>query len=82
LRWLAVAAVALAVAEPILACTVCMGAPDDPMTRGVSRGVWVLLGIVFFIQIAFAALFFSFWRRGRELRKFREQFRVIEGGSR
>lgn len=75
-------AILTGVAQPLLACTVCMGAPDDPMTQGVSRGVWILLGIVFVVQALFVALFWTFWRRARELKKFREQFRVIEGGSR
>jgi hypothetical protein len=74
--------IALIVTEPLLACTVCMGAPDDPMTQGVSRGVWVLLAVIFAVQALFVALFVSFWRRARELRKFREQFRVVGGGSR
>ena len=74
--------VLLSMAEPASACTVCMGAPDDPMTQGVSRGVWVLLSIIFAVQIGFVALFWSFRKRARDLKKFREQFRVVDGGSR
>ena len=73
---------AIVFAEPLMACTVCMGAPDDPMTQGVSRGVWILLGIVFVVQALFVALFLTFWKRSRDLKKFRESLRVIEGGSR
>ncbi|HUP47396.1 MAG TPA: hypothetical protein VNA04_01255 [Thermoanaerobaculia bacterium] len=68
-------------AQPAAACPVCFGAPGDPMVDGASRGVFVLLGIVLFVQLGFVALFFSFWRRARQLKKFREQFHVIEGGS-
>ncbi len=67
-------------APAVLACPVCYGAPDDPMVKGVNNGIWVLLGLVGFVQIGFVALFWSFWRRGRELRRFRESLRVIEGG--
>lgn len=69
-------------AEPALACAVCYGAPGDPMVKGMNNGIWVLLGLVAFVQIGFVAMFWSFWRRAREQRRFRESFRVIEGGSR
>ena len=65
----------------ILACTVCMGAPGDPLVEGANRGIWVLLGIVFLVQIGFVALFVGFWRRARALKKFREQFRLVGGGA-
>ncbi|HEX2120063.1 MAG TPA: hypothetical protein VHL59_00340 [Thermoanaerobaculia bacterium] len=70
----------LAVAPSALACSVCWGAPDDPMVKGVNNGIWVLLGLVGFVQIGFVALFWTFWRRAREQRRFRESFHVIEGG--
>jgi len=70
----------LLVAPVLSACPVCYGAPDDPMVKSVNNGIWVLLGLVGFVQIGFVALFWSFWRRGRELRRFRESLRVIEGG--
>jgi Na+/proline symporter len=62
------------------ACTVCFGSPDDPMVKGVNNGIWVLLGLVAFVQIGFVAMFWSFWRRARDQRRFREGLRVIEGG--
>ena len=71
---------ALAVAPSALGCPVCWGAPDDPMVKSANNGIWVLLGIVAFVQIGFAAMFWSFWRRAREQRRFRESLRVIEGG--
>ena len=77
--WFA-AALLILLAPSALACPVCWGAPDDPMVKGVNSGIWVLLGLVGFVQIGFVALFWSFWRRGRELRRFRESLRVIEGG--
>lgn len=68
-------------AAPVLhACPVCWGAPDDPMVKGVNSGIWVLLGLVGFVQVGFVAMFYSFWRKAREHRRFRESLRVIEGG--
>ncbi|HEX7704939.1 MAG TPA: hypothetical protein VF701_00625 [Thermoanaerobaculia bacterium] len=68
------------VAVDVQACAVCFGSPDDPLVKGVNNGIWVLLGLVAFVQIGFVAMFWSFWRRARELRRFREGLRVIEGG--
>jgi hypothetical protein len=75
------ALILLALGPNVFACAVCYGAPGDPMTEGMNRGIWVLLGIVFVVQAGFVALFWSFWRRAREQRRFRESLRVIEGGS-
>ncbi len=81
MRKAALAAVLLlAVAPSAFACPVCWGAPNDPMVKGVNNGIWVLLGLVGFVQIGFVALFWSFWRRARDQRRFRESFHVIEGG--
>lgn len=70
----------LLVANSAFACPVCWGAPDDPMVKSVNKGIYVLLGIVGFVQIGFVALFWSFWRRAREQKRFRESLHVIEGG--
>jgi hypothetical protein len=77
---LALAVMLLALAPSAFACPVCWGNPDDPMVKGANNGVWVLLGVIAFVQIGFAAMFWSFWRKARELRRFRESLRVIEGG--
>lgn len=71
------------VAQSALACPVCLGNPDDPMVKGVNKGIWVLLGFITFVQIGFVALFWSFWRRSRERQRFRDSFHVVhpsEGG--
>jgi len=73
---------ALLVAEPAMACAVCYGNPGDPMVKGMNNGIWVLLGLVGFVQIGFVAMFWSFWRRARAQRRFRESLHVIEGGPR
>jgi hypothetical protein len=73
-------ALLILVAAPAFACPVCFGAPDDPMVKGVNNGIWVLLGLVGFVQLGFVAMFWSFWRRAREQQRFRESLRLIEGG--
>jgi hypothetical protein len=67
----------LAFTPAAFACPVCFGAPDDPMVKGVNNGIWVLLGLVAVVQVGFAAMFWSFWRRAREQKRFRESLRVI-----
>ena len=79
--FIAVLAIVL-IAQPVFACPVCYGAPGDPMVKGTNNGVWVLLGVVGFVQIGFVAMFWSFWRRARQQKRFRDQFHVIEGGPR
>jgi hypothetical protein len=73
--------IVVGIAVPLLACPVCYGAPNDPMVKGTNNGVWVLLGVVGFVQLGFAALFLSFWRRARAQKRFRDSLRVIEGGT-
>src|SRR5205823_1593315 len=68
--------------QSALGCPVCFGAPDSPMTKGATSAVWFLLGIIGFVQIGFVALFVTFWRRAKAMKKFREQFHLIEGGAR
>ncbi|HEY3052508.1 MAG TPA: hypothetical protein VGK04_03880 [Thermoanaerobaculia bacterium] len=83
MRRLAVVAFLLSVyAQSALACPVCFGAPDSPMTKATTSAVWFMIAIIGLVQIGFVALFVSFWRRARALKKFREQFHVIEGGVR
>jgi len=80
---IAVMAIALTgLASRAMACPVCFGNPDSAMTKGVSNGILVLLGVIGFVQIGFIALFWSFWRRARSLREARERFRLLQGGTR
>lgn len=80
IRHLVIAVALLAFPIVANACPVCFGNPDSPMTKGTTNAIWFLLGIVGVVQAGFIALFFSFWRRAREARKLREQFRLIGGG--
>jgi len=78
----AIAAVLLLLAPDAAACSVCYGAPGDPLVKGANNGILFLLGIVAFVQIGLVAMFWSFWRKAREQKRFRESLRVIEGGQR
>jgi hypothetical protein len=80
MRRIAFIALLLMCAQSVFACPVCYGPADEPMVKGTNNGVWVLLGVIGFVQLGFVALFWSFWRRAREQRRFRDSFRVIEGG--
>jgi hypothetical protein len=82
MRVLAIA-ILMIVAFPHLshACPSCYGAPGTPMTKGASNGILFLLAVVGFVQLGFVALFWSFWRRAKQLRKFREQFHVVQSGG-
>ena len=73
-------AVAMLVPAAANACPVCFGDPNSPMAKSTSNGILFLLGIVGFVQLGFIALFFSFWRRAKALKKFRDQFHVVKGG--
>ncbi|HEV7767118.1 MAG TPA: hypothetical protein VGQ76_19105 [Thermoanaerobaculia bacterium] len=82
-RYRAAAVIAMIVFAPALfGCPVCFGAPDDPMIKGVNNGIWVLLSLVGVVQIGFIAMFFSFWRRAREQKRFRDSLQVIHSYDR
>jgi len=65
----------------VQACPVCFGNPDSPLTKGTSNGILFLLGVIGLVQIGFVALFVTFWRRARAIRRRRESFHLIEGGA-
>ena len=74
--------IALLLVPAILcACPVCYGTPNSPMTKSSNNAIVFLLGVIGFVQVGFVAMFWSFWRRAKELRRLRESFRVIEGGA-
>ena len=62
------------------ACPVCFGGASAG--KGMDAAIWFLLSVVGFVQLGVVALFFSFWRRAKELRRKRESFRLLEGGAR
>ena len=61
-----------------------MDPPQHTKIRNIVQvtSIIFLLSVVGFVQIGFVALFFSFWRRARDLRRKRESFRLLEGGAR
>lgn len=71
----------LLVPSILSACPVCYGAPNSPMTTSSNNAIMFLLGVVGFVQIGFIALFWTFWRRAKELRRRRESFAVLDGGA-
>ena len=80
-RWTVVASLlSVLIAEAALACPVCFGDPNSPMVKSANNAILFMLGIVGVIWIGFAALFWSFWKRARDLRRRREEFHLIQGG--
>jgi hypothetical protein len=81
IQFAAVVTCMLLVPSILLACPVCYGTPNSPMTKSSNNAIVFLLGVVGFVQIGFIALFWSFWRRAKELRRRRESFAVVDGGT-
>jgi hypothetical protein len=79
-QFVLVAICLLLVPSVLSACPVCYGAPNSPMTKSSNNAIMFLLGVVGFVQVGFIALFWSFWRRAKELRRRRESFAVLDGG--
>ncbi|MBI1909181.1 MAG: hypothetical protein HYS22_03335 [Deltaproteobacteria bacterium] len=55
----------LLVPVPVWACTVCLGDPDSPLSKGAKMGVLVLVGVVLFVLGGISGVAFSWWRRSR-----------------
>ena len=58
-------AVLTAVPRAALACPICFGQNDSPMSSGISYGIFVMLGIIAVLWVAFGSFFIYLWRRGR-----------------
>ena len=52
-----------------MACPVCFGDANAPMTVAASNGIWFMLGIVALMLSAFASFFVYLWRRARRVAK-------------
>ena len=63
------------------ACPVCFGGPNS-IGKGMDAAILFLLSIVGLVQLGIVALFISFWRRAKALRRRKESFHLIEGGVR
>ena len=77
--FLATLAISL-ITPAVFACPVCFGNANGPQQDGVNNAIFFMLAIVGVVQLGFVALFIAFWRRARELRKHREEWRLIKGG--
>jgi hypothetical protein len=80
-RFVVIAIVLLLAPAILSACPVCYGAPNSPMTKSSNNAIIFMLGIIGFVQVGFVAMFWSFWRRAKELRRRRESFRLLDGGA-
>jgi len=80
-RLVAIVIVLLLAPAILSACPVCYGAPNSPMTKSSNNAIIFMLGIIGFVQIGFVAMFWSFWRRAKEMRRRRESFRLLDGGT-
>ncbi len=58
---------AISIAQPVIACSVCYGDPNSPMTKGVEAGVLVLLGVVGGVLMLVASLLLFWVRRAANL---------------
>jgi hypothetical protein len=58
---------AISTAQPVMACSVCYGDPNSPMTKGVEAGVLVLLGVVGTVLLLLASLLLFWMRRAARL---------------
>jgi Na+-transporting NADH:ubiquinone oxidoreductase subunit NqrD len=50
-----------------LACPVCFGDANAPMTVATNNGIWFMLGIVFAVLTAFASFFIYLIRRANRV---------------
>ncbi|HXA16955.1 MAG TPA: hypothetical protein VN380_08190 [Thermoanaerobaculia bacterium] len=80
-RFVVIAVALLLVPAILSACPVCYGAPNSPMTKSSNNAIIFMLGIIGLVQVGFVAMFWSFWRRAKELRRRRESFRLLDGGA-
>ena len=49
----------------VLACSVCFGASDSPLAKGTNMGIFVMLGVTFFVLAGFGSFIFYLIRRQR-----------------
>ena len=71
----------LLVPAVLSACPVCYGNPDSPMTKSSNNAILFMIGVIGFVQVGFIAMFWSFWRRAKAMRRLRESFRLVDGGA-
>ena len=60
-----VTAAVVLIPDLALACSVCYGDPESPLTKGLEMGVFVLLGVIGAVLFCFAWFFVTLWRKER-----------------
>ena len=55
----------LAAPRAALACPVCFGQSDAPMAVATNMGIWMMLGVVAAVLVAFASFFIYLIRRAK-----------------
>jgi len=75
-------ALTVCVASAAAACPVCVGDTDSQMAQGTNNAILFLLAIVSIVQVGIVALILSFRRRSRGLETRRQQFVLVERGTR
>ena len=65
--WLVICSALISSARPAMACSVCYGDPNSPMTKGVEAGVLVLLAVVVTLLTLLGSLLLFWMRRAANL---------------
>jgi hypothetical protein len=61
----ALCALLLGYTSELCSCSVCFGSPNDLAVKGMANGIVVLLFIVGFLWLTFAAFFIRLWKRAK-----------------
>ena len=69
---------ALMIAAPrvALACPVCFGQNDSPLTAGINMGIAAMLAVTGVVLLAFASFFVHLMRRARQVEQAEAQGRA------
>lgn len=74
------AAVALLWPETALGCAVCFGDPEAPMTQGLNRAIYALLGTIALVQIGVVKVIWDIRKRTRD-KNDPVELRLVQGGK-
>jgi len=55
------------------ACAVCYGNPDSPLSKGMTAGIWVMLGCIGLMLAGFAGVFLYWMYRSRHIELYLEE---------
>ena len=59
--------IALAAPRAAFACAVCFGQNDSPLAAGINAGIFLMLGIIGALWLAFGSFFIYLRRRAKRL---------------